>query len=130
MMIGKRRKKNKECRFINVYTLSNDLARRNLWDELIMIIRENEVLWCLGGDFNIVKLENERIGRGNVSRLATPFREFIVEMALVDLPLIREKYMCCGFREGCVFSRLDCFLIDMERLQSEQKLILKCLLSF
>ncbi|XVF47834.1 hypothetical protein PTKIN_Ptkin03bG0142700 [Pterospermum kingtungense] len=49
----------------------------------------DEVPWCLGGDFNIVRCVEEKIGLSYNQRAMECFSEFIEGLGLIDLPLGR-----------------------------------------
>ncbi|EOY02845.1 Uncharacterized protein TCM_017252 [Theobroma cacao] len=54
MLIGKVSRIEKECGFVNMYAPNEELARRNLWSELVEKMSGRDIMWCLGGDFNTV----------------------------------------------------------------------------
>ena len=63
--------------------------RKDFWEELGTIRGLWQDLWCIGGDFNIVRFSSER---NRVSRLSSAMRRFmevIEDLELRDLPLQR-----------------------------------------
>lgn len=63
------------------------VERRLLWEELSGVCSWWGVLWCVGGDFNIVCYPFERLGSNRISSDMRDFSEFIFFMGLLDLPL-------------------------------------------
>lgn len=80
-----------------------------LWKRLKYEMEKFEKKWYLGGDFNIVRNEEESMGSGNIDRTATSFNAFINDLGLIDLPLIGGKYKWSNYKEQTTFSRLDRF---------------------
>lgn len=48
-----------------------------LWDELAGIQSYWNVLWCLGGDFNVLRFPNERFRDSRLHKAMTDFSDFI-----------------------------------------------------
>lgn len=74
--------------------------------------------WCICGDFNAVRVAEERRGRNSVCkrREMIEFNEFISKLQLVDLPLTRRKFT--WYRDnGQSCSRIDRFLLSKEWVQ-------------
>jgi hypothetical protein len=75
-----------------------------------------EGLWCVLGDFNVVRDRNERIGlglnldEGRSSEMAV-FDDFLNNLELVDMPLIGKRFMWFH-PNGISLSRLDKVLIS------------------
>jgi hypothetical protein len=75
-----------------------------------------EGLWCVLGDFNVVRDRNERIGiwvnldRGRSSEM-TPFDDFLNNLELVDMPLIGKRFMWFH-PNGISLSRLSLSRLD------------------
>ncbi|GKU86994.1 hypothetical protein SLEP1_g1457 [Rubroshorea leprosula] len=83
---------------------------RELIKELMM---EAEGKWCLMGDFNAIRNQQEWNGGRTSRRDMAEFDEFIRECGLVDLPLIGRKFTWYQ-ANGAVMSRLDRFLLSEE----------------
>ncbi|KAH0720330.1 hypothetical protein KY285_005138 [Solanum tuberosum] len=49
-------------RKLAVYTRCNALYRLELWDELASIVEDNQIPWIIGGDFNVIVNEEEKLG--------------------------------------------------------------------
>lgn len=61
-------------------------ANKGLWKEL----------WCVGGDFNVVRFV---VGHSRGSRMTAPMRRFfgiINELELRDLPMVGGPFTCSG----------------------------------
>lgn len=54
--------------------------------EMIKARLEWNVPWCIGGDFNVVRYLEERLGTHRLSNHMKCFNDFI-QFTLVDLPL-------------------------------------------
>ncbi|XP_058740903.1 uncharacterized protein LOC131613233 [Vicia villosa] len=100
------------CYFINVYSPCTIAEKRALWSQLL--VWKNNLSsgeWIIGGDFNAIKTEDERIGRGMENR--TEMEEFaglIDLLEVVDLPVIGNKFTWLKLG-GDVRSRIDRFLM-------------------
>lgn len=74
-----------------------------------------DVCLCMGGDFNEIRKEEERVGKGkfggNIKRGAASFDEFIRNTALIDLPL-QDRSFTFYKPDGTCKSRLDRFLFN------------------
>lgn len=109
--------------FLKVYASCNSRIRREIWRDIesrIGASRGEE--WCVGGDFNTVALEDERIGLSKVfnRRDMAGFNDFIENMDLVDLPCVGKKFMWFS-GSGSSMSRLDTILVS-DKLVIEWKL--------
>ncbi|GKV17381.1 hypothetical protein SLEP1_g27896 [Rubroshorea leprosula] len=97
---------------INIYSPCDLAGKRALWAALKILILENGGNWCLMGDFNAVRNEQEWRG-GSIRRDMPEFDQFISECGLVDLPLIGRKFTWHQ-TNGAAMSRLDRFLLSEE----------------
>ncbi|GMI90230.1 hypothetical protein HRI_002692300 [Hibiscus trionum] len=68
------------------------------------------------GDFNIVLNEEEKIVVSFNQSSMRALREFILNIGLVDLPLIGSKFTWSNFRENTTLCRLDRVLISLKIL--------------
>ncbi|KAE8684567.1 Protein KINKY POLLEN [Hibiscus syriacus] len=73
------------CWFINVYGPSVDSEKEAFFGELFLFLENLDSPVCLGGDFNVVMSQEEKIG-GSVNLASMfAFREFVSKTNLVDL---------------------------------------------
>ncbi|GKU91329.1 hypothetical protein SLEP1_g5215 [Rubroshorea leprosula] len=98
-----------------IFSGEHYLGRRQLWTELKTLITSMKGNWCVMGDFNTTKNNQERIGCTSVSRSMWDFANFIHESRLVDIPLIGRKYTWYHSSSNSM-SRLDRFLMTEEWL--------------
>jgi exonuclease III len=91
LIIGGRLKKdNREFGVANVYAPCDSSGKQVLWDRLGEFLRsQNLSVWCVCGDFNVVRSEEKRRGNGRVVSHGDSiyFNNFIEESRLIDLPL-------------------------------------------
>jgi hypothetical protein len=80
--------KNFDWAFAGVYEPNDDVERRGLWDELAGLMTIWELPWCIGGDFNVVRLPCERLGDSRQTQAMVDFSNFIFEQGLMDIPLV------------------------------------------
>ncbi|XP_058783302.1 uncharacterized protein LOC131657978 [Vicia villosa] len=74
---------------INVYSSCKLVKKRMLWRKLLELKDVfNDGEWIIGGDFNTIKVREERKGRGAISNIyeVIEFAEFIEKSLLVDVP--------------------------------------------
>ncbi|KAL0285313.1 UNVERIFIED_CONTAM: hypothetical protein Sradi_7176400 [Sesamum radiatum] len=78
-----------------IYGECDHIQRRDLWTTLCLLSEvDNEVPWCVLGDFNVVLDASEIRGRiADTTNAMNEFKECITEAALVNLPFT-----------GCFFS--------------------------
>ncbi|GKV45597.1 hypothetical protein SLEP1_g52662 [Rubroshorea leprosula] len=103
--------KKQKCCIVNVYASCNRNERMELWAKLQRMIEEDDGFWCIAGDFNSVRSEEERRGRSEHSRYREDLNDFIESAGLNDLPLTRRKFTWYK-SDGSAMSRLDRFLIS------------------
>lgn len=101
---------------VNVYSSSDPAEKNELWAALESKMRgkENEK-WCIVGDFNSIRCEEERRGSGSFSRMneMRMFNTRINQLNLIDIPLERRKYT--WYKDnGKSSSRLDRFLLSAQ----------------
>jgi hypothetical protein len=51
-----------------------------------------ELLWCIGGDFNVVRFSSERSGNSRQSPAMVDFSGIIFEQGIMDIPLVGENF--------------------------------------
>ncbi|KAI5403769.1 hypothetical protein KIW84_051070 [Lathyrus oleraceus] len=99
---------------VNVYSSCFIEKKKAFWGRLVEFKSKfPEGLWCVGGDFNTVRVKAERKGISNNFNLkeAEDFEDFISSMDLVDVPLINKRFTWYNL-DGSACSRLDRFLIS------------------
>ncbi|GLT28935.1 hypothetical protein SLA2020_038370 [Shorea laevis] len=107
--------KKQKCCIVNVYASCNRNERVETWTELQKMIEEGEGFWCIAGDFNSVRSEEERRGRSEHSHYREDLNDFIESAELNDLPLTRRKFTWYK-SDGSAMSRLDRFLLSDDLL--------------
>ncbi|XP_065630572.1 uncharacterized protein LOC136067974 [Quercus suber] len=100
--------------FSGVYGPNCDRDRCLLWEELLGVCSWWEVPWCVGGDFNVVRFPSERFGSANFTSAMHRFSAFILELSLIDLPLVGGNFTWSNSREVVSSSRLDRFLLSAD----------------
>ncbi|GMJ14282.1 hypothetical protein HRI_005097400 [Hibiscus trionum] len=99
---------------INIYAPNDVSERRRLWAELKEMVHQLNIPVLIGGDFNVIRKQSEKLGFHSNKKAMAEFDEFIEGLALIDLPLSGGEYTWCSNREEPVFCRLDRFLVDAE----------------
>ncbi|GMI90851.1 hypothetical protein HRI_002754400 [Hibiscus trionum] len=115
-LIGQIENSNDMCCFMNLYA-PNDLgSRRFFFEEISDVVSSLNMPVIMGGDFNCVRNEKERIGMEPNNTSMNTFAEFIQRNNLVDLPLVGECYTWFRGGHSVAASRLDRFLMSPEFL--------------
>lgn len=102
---------------VNVYDLSDYREKRDLWENIIRCksVDDNKV-WCMISDFNVVRKLEERRGMSQASRgqrEILAFNQFLESINMVDLPMIGRRFTCYIVQER-LKSRLDRMLISLD----------------
>ena len=63
------------------------LLRNDFWVELLDIFYIFFPLWCVGGDFNVIRKSSEKLGGSSLTSSMKDFDGFIRDCELLDLPL-------------------------------------------
>jgi len=103
-----------EIVIVNVYAPCEQEAKGELWERLTTFVNsKNDLCVCLCGDFNSVRIMEERKGRGTIFRQleAEMFNKFIDDSLLIDLPIIGRLFTWYH-GDGISMSRLDRFLLS------------------
>ena len=79
----------------------------------------------LGGDFNSVRSDEEKIGVVFNYPVMSQFSQFINDIGCMDIPLSGGRFTWCSNRLNPSYSRLDRFLISPEFMIVFQKLVQK-----
>lgn len=110
------------CFIVNVYSQGEITEKGELWKALKMSKRGfGEGLWCVVGDFNVVRSSSERRGISLVGEvegrgIKRDFNQFIEEMNLINLPLLERKFTWIR-PNGSSLSRLDSFFVSESWLE-------------
>ncbi|KAK2413305.1 hypothetical protein QL285_036031 [Trifolium repens] len=105
------------CFVLNVYAKCDVQAKRSMWECILMSKRGfGGDLWCVVGDFNSVRVVEERRGLGEVRESSSragisDFNNFIAGMELSELPLFGRTFTWTH-PNGVSMSKLDRFLIS------------------
>ncbi|GMJ09606.1 hypothetical protein HRI_004629800 [Hibiscus trionum] len=86
-LIGKYAGSDLKCALINVYGPNVASERRVFFDRLATLISKIELPVLIGGDFNIVRNAEEKIGASFNKKSMAVFSEFIEGLTLIDPPL-------------------------------------------
>ncbi|RVX05716.1 hypothetical protein CK203_027327 [Vitis vinifera] len=70
-----------------VYGPNNPSLRKDFWVELFDIYGLTYPLWCVGGDFNVIRRSSEKMGGSSLTPSMRDFDSFIRECELLDPPL-------------------------------------------
>ena len=100
------------CVFTGVYGPSVGRLREDFWEELGTIRGLWQDLWCIQGDFNVIRFAREM---NNVLRVSSAMRRFskvIEDLELLDLPLQWGSFTWGGGLNNQLQSRLDRFLVS------------------
>ncbi|KAL8480705.1 hypothetical protein ACS0TY_027301 [Phlomoides rotata] len=102
---------------LNVYAPCNSTEKAQLWDIIISVTEQYEdYRICVAGDFNSIREESERIGRGEEvdRRDIRSFDSFICASGLLDLPLKGRKFT--WFKpDGTCKSKLDRIMVKLQQ---------------
>ena len=111
LVVGVLKLNGSRCGFGNFYAPNDDADREVFFDEVKQIIAGYDVPWVLGGDFNIVRNSEEKIGSVHNQSAMQCFVDFAEDLGLIDLPLTGDRFTWGNYRDQPSFSRLDRFLI-------------------
>ena len=97
-----------------VYGPNRNAIRSDLLDELLDVRLQWPLLWCVFGDFNVVRFPSEWRGYSRVSSSMEEFSDFIEGQTLVDLPLKGGTYTWCNGSAIPSMSRIDRVLVSTD----------------
>jgi len=98
---------NFEWGLIGVYGPNDDHLRCALFEELVSFMSSWDILWCLGGDFNVIRFPSERSSGGHLTWAMRGFSAFIDSCNLIDPPLEGARFTWSSPEEVPAFSRID-----------------------
>ncbi|CAI9292289.1 unnamed protein product [Lactuca saligna] len=99
------------CYMVNIYAPQGIQEKFDLWQYLMDFKRRNGGNYMCFGDFNVVREVYDRMGLIFCSSSASDFNDFIDDMGLIDVPMIRKRFTRID-ASGSKLSKLDRFLVD------------------
>ena len=118
--------------FSGLYGPCNGKERRELWEELAAVKGLSGDLWCITGDFNVVRFLVEKSNGKQMSTTMRDFLGFIEEFDLVDPLLGGGTFTWSGGEGGSLKAQLDRFLFSgdwEERMSRAMQVLLPRLVS-
>ncbi|XP_071741238.1 uncharacterized protein [Rutidosis leptorrhynchoides] len=115
--------KNKDCScyIVNVYGPHDDSNKVKMWDTLESLVGVDGKACVLCGDFNEVRVQEERFNCVFNERRARMFNNFIEKTQLIDIPMGGKKFTrICD--NGIKFAKLDRFLVSEKFFQLWEEL--------
>ncbi|RVW72586.1 hypothetical protein CK203_060085 [Vitis vinifera] len=97
-----------------VYGPNSPSLRKDFWVELYDIYGLTFPLWCVGGDFNVIRRSSKKLGGSRLTSSMRDFDNFIRESELLDPPLRNASFTWSNMQESPVCKRLDRFLYSNE----------------
>ncbi|RVW90710.1 Transposon TX1 uncharacterized 149 kDa protein [Vitis vinifera] len=97
-----------------VYGPNSPSLRKDFWVELYDIYGLTFPLWCVGGDFNVIREVQKKLGGSRLTSSMRDFDSFIRESELLDPPLRNASFTWSNMQESPVCKRLDRFLYSNE----------------
>ncbi|RVX20328.1 Transposon TX1 uncharacterized 149 kDa protein [Vitis vinifera] len=97
-----------------VYGPNSPSLRKDFWVELYDIYGLTFPLWCVGGDFNVIRRSSEKLGGSRLTSSMRDFDSFISESELLDPPLRNASFTWSNMQESPMCKRLDRFLYSNE----------------
>ncbi|RVW90110.1 Transposon TX1 uncharacterized 149 kDa protein [Vitis vinifera] len=98
--------------FTGVYGPAVGRLREDFWEEMGTIRGLWQDPWCVGGDFNVIRLLGERNRISRLSAAMRRFSEVIDDLELRDFPLQGGSFTWRGGLNNQTQSRLDRFLVS------------------
>ncbi|BFG19399.1 hypothetical protein CerSpe_056730 [Prunus speciosa] len=95
-----------------IYGPCRQRERNRFWEELADLYGYCGDMWCLGGDFNVVRFSVEKSNEGRVTKSMRDFNDFIQDTNLRDPNLLNASFTWSNLRENAVCRRLDRFLVS------------------
>ncbi|RVX21695.1 Transposon TX1 uncharacterized 149 kDa protein [Vitis vinifera] len=85
-----------------VYGPNSLSLRKDFWVELLDIFGISFPLWCIGGDFNVIRRSSEKLGGSSLTSSMKDFDDFIRECELLDPPLRNAPFTWSNMQESPV----------------------------
>ncbi|GJX83398.1 nucleotide-binding alpha-beta plait domain-containing protein [Tanacetum coccineum] len=77
---------------LNVYAPQSFVLKVQLWSAVENLIRSNDVVWIVFGDFNVVRCQNERFGSSFDINEASAFNDFISRVGVTPPNWVAMEY--------------------------------------
>ncbi|KAK8681905.1 hypothetical protein V6N13_054304 [Hibiscus sabdariffa] len=103
---------NLKCMLINIYAPNDFHCRQELFGSISSLAASSNLPILLGGDFNIVRNAEEKVGMVTQRGAMKAFSDFIDDLSLIDLPLHGEKFTWSNLRDIPSTSRIDRYLLS------------------
>lgn len=94
----------------SVYASCSALERLELWENITWVVDDCSIPWLVGGDFNVVLSDSEKLEGLAVSHMETAdFSQCVNDSGLAELPFFGSLYTWWNGRIGndSIFERLD-----------------------
>jgi exonuclease III len=98
--------------FINVYGAAQDEHENRFLSELSLFCSKCKYPVLVGGDFNILRKENEKNKPGGVTKWSSLFNSIIDLHSLIELELVNRRFTWSNNRSDPTFEKLDRFLVS------------------
>lgn len=96
----------------------NSIQRRvDFWKELDDIKSRWSGPWCVGGDWNVVRFPNEKLGGCRTTPDMQAFSGWINNNSLVDLQLSGAAFTWSNHQSPPSMSKLDIFLVSIDWME-------------
>ncbi|KAL5166140.1 Phosphatidylinositol/phosphatidylcholine transfer protein SFH9 [Glycine soja] len=110
LLEGKWIKDNKRVSIINVYAPCELQRKRQQWEEILQLKTASQAgMWCVLGDFNSIRHQDERVSSAqsvSVDPSISEFNAWISDMNLEDVRSVGRRFTWCR-PNGSAMSRLD-----------------------
>lgn len=73
-------------------------------------------IWCVVGDFNMVRWSEERLNGNSSSRSMKRFNKFIDDSDIIEMPMLNGKFTWSRMGERAAASKLDRFFVSRQWL--------------
>ncbi|XP_021979756.1 uncharacterized protein LOC110875869 [Helianthus annuus] len=95
---------------VNVYVPNDTTKKRNVWTDLLRIRNYGEGIWLMAGDYNEVRMEEDRMLSKFDANSATAFNKFIVEAGLLEYQMMGSRFTFMT-ENGSSMSKIDRVLV-------------------
>ena len=113
MLKGEWRVKNEDIFLACLYGPHVSRQKSSLWDRLAGLMYRRRGAWCIFGDLNVVRKNEDRLNSQVNIKEMTDFNDFLNNTRLVEIPMGGRKFTRVS-DDGLKFSKLDRFLMNDE----------------